>query len=929
MPLTPGTRLGSYEIISLIGAGGMGEVYRAKDTNLDRDVAIKVLPASFALDGDRVARFTREAKTLASLNQPHIAAIYGLEKPADITALVMELVEGEDLAQRIARGAVPLDEALPIAWQIADALEAAHEQGIVHRDLKPANIKIRPDGMVKVLDFGLAKVLDPAGASGIEAANSPTLTGRATQMGMILGTAAYMAPEQARGKPVDRRADIWAFGVVLYEVLSGRRAFEGDDVSITIANVLKDDLRWEALPNDLPPSLHRLLRRCLEKDPRKRLRDIGEARLILEDPAALEPPLASSSPPAGPSRSWWRRATPIAAAAAAASIVTGAAMWLTRPAAPGRAITRFTIPWGEGQERTLTARTGLAISPDGTRLAYIANRPSAIYVREMGDVEARPRMRLGSGLASSLVFSPDGRSMAYVDNGDRAIKRIDVTGGAAVTVCSNLEAPPLGLTWSGETLVFATLPQGSTAGSIMGVAASGGQPERIIQLEPGEIVARPQVLDDGRLLFAVEQASVASADVPLAARIVVQRPGEKARTTIVESGSDPRYLSSGHLIYASGGVIYARTWDPSRLVVGGAVPMVEGVLRGSGSGSALVWYAVSDSGTLINLPGPVDPGTTNVTIALFDRAGKAEPLGVAEGPYREPRMSPDGRHIAFGYSDARDTSVWVYDLAAGGAARRLTFGGHDRFPIWSSDSQRVIFQSDSEGDIALFWQRADGVGAAERLTRPAKDVAHVPQSASPDGKLLLVDQTKDAGQPATVLGVLTDGRTSLEVFAFMDKSLTPFGGVVSALPTGAVFSPDGRWVAYSTRDAGQEGGRTLVQPFPATGAKFQISPNTEDAHHPVWSSDGKELFYTPGGGSRLIGVTVTASQGFAFAPAPPVVRPFTNRSGAGERPFDAARDGKRFLGLLPASAGSGAPPRPEIRVVLNWFDELKARAPVK
>ena len=292
-------------------------------------------------------------------------------------------------------------------------------------------------------------------------------------------------------------------------------------------------------------------------------------------------------------------------------------------------------------------------------------------------------------------------------------------------------------------------------------------------------------------------------------------------------------------------------------------------------------------------------------------------------------MSPDGRRIAFGYSDARDTSVWVHDLTAGGSARRLTFGGHDRFPIWSSDSQRVIFQSDREGDLGLFWQRADGVGAAERLTKPDKDIAHVPLSASPDGRLLLVDRTTDAGRPASALGALTDARTSLQVFSFADRSITPFGGVSSALRTGAVFSPDGRWVAYSTRDAQRQQGITLVQPFPATGAKFQISTNMQDGHHPVWSSDGKELFYTPGGGSRLIGVTVTASQGFAFGPAPAVVRPFINRSGASERPFDAARDGKAFLGLVPAGAGSGDPSRQEIRVVVNWFDDLKARAPVK
>jgi len=452
------------------------------------------------------------------------------------------------------------------------------------------------------------------------------------------------------------------------------------------------------------------------------------------------------------------------------------------------------------------------------------------------------------------------------------------------------------LGWTGDTLVYAT------AGSIMRVPASGGDPQQLIALGKNEAVYSLQLLDDGRVLFALTEQT------PAKTRIVLQKPGESTRTTLVDDGYAPRALPSGHLVYGAGGVLFGRTFNPATSAVGGAVPLVEGVGM----------YDVSATGSLAYIPAPVSTsGLQTRTLALIDRAGKAEPLGVPAGPYSAPRMSPDGRRAAFEFSDSRETSIWVYDTAAGGSARRLTYGGRDRFPVWSSDSQRVIFQSDREGDLGLFWQRADGVGAAERLTRPGKGVAHEAQSASRDGRWLLMDQTADA-------------KTSLMVLSFTDGSATPFGGVVSTRPTGAIFSPDDRWVAYSTRDPQDRGSFVFVQPFPATGAKVQVSSNTEDGHHQVWSSDGKELYYTPGAGNRLTAVTVTASQGFAFGPAPPVARLFVNQSPLFVRPFDVARDGKRFLGLLSPDALNADPEtRPEIRIVLNWFEELKARAPVQ
>jgi eukaryotic-like serine/threonine-protein kinase len=501
MSLIPGTRLGPYEILAAIGAGGMGEVYRAKDAKLNRDVALKILPAAFTSDADRLARFRREAQVLASLNHPHIAAIYGFEDSGATHALVMELVEGEDLSAHISRGAMPLAECLPIAKQIADALEAAHEKGIIHRDLKPANIKVRADGTVKVLDFGLAKAMDPAGASSADAINSPTRTGRATQMGMIIGTAAYMAPEQARGKVVDRRTDIWAFGVVLYEMLTGARPFRGDDITDVLAAVVRAEPEWTLLPSDVSPTLLAFLRRCLQKDSKQRIGDIHDVRLALD--GAFDPPAPGAVPvvAAAPPRPWWRRVLPIAATVIVASAVTGGAMWLGRSKEPARVVSRFVIPFGENQQRNLRYSQGLAISPDGTSLAYVAS--GQIYLRPIRDLEARLLTRTGAvvgAVPGHLVFSPDGRSIAYseLENGKIAIKRIEVTGGAPVTVSADVTSNPF-LDWRGDSIFF----DPAAGGSIMRVAASGGQPVQIIQLERGEEAAGLQVLADGRVLFAV------------------------------------------------------------------------------------------------------------------------------------------------------------------------------------------------------------------------------------------------------------------------------------------------------------------------------------------------------------------------------------------------------------------------------------------
>ena len=545
MRLTAGAHLGPYEILAAIGAGGMGEVYRARDTKLDRDVAIKILPESVAADPERIARFEREAKTLAALNHPHIAHIHGLEVANPSTgsghvgrALVMELVEGPTLADRIASGPLPLDEALPIAKQIADALEAAHAAGIVHRDLKPANIKVRSDGTVKVLDFGLAKALDPVAGSG-DLANSPTLTFAATQAGVILGTAAYMSPEQVRGKAVDKRVDIWAFGAVLYEMLTGRRAFQGEDISLTLAEVMKSDPDWTLLPADVSVGIRAVLKRCLQKDPRQRLHDIADVRLLMDEAAVDCPDAAAVAP-----RRRWPMAIAIGIAAATIA-VAGAAIVLNRRSEVPLAVIRASFALPDGQVFTNSGRRVVAISPDGSQFAYVAN--SRLYLRPLARLDATPIPSMDEAGVVNPVFSPDGRSIAFWSA--NTIKRISVGGGPAVTICE--ASRPYGMSWQGDTILF-----GQGSDGIKQVSASG-KPQTLVTVRPGEIADGPQMLPGGQaVLFTI--ASEGGDDRWDNARIVVQPLAGGARKTIIEGGSDARYLPTGHLLYAYQGVLLCR-----------------------------------------------------------------------------------------------------------------------------------------------------------------------------------------------------------------------------------------------------------------------------------------------------------------------------------------------------------------------------------
>jgi len=692
---------------------------------------------------------------------------------------VLELVEGPTLADRIAHGPIALDEALPIARQIAEALEAAHEHSIIHRDLKPANIKVRADGAVKVLDFGLAKALgDDLGG---DLSNSPTISLAATRAGVILGTAAYMSPEQAKGRPVDKRSDVWAFGCVLYEMLTGKRAFDGDDVSDTLAAVLRGAPEWTALPADVPPLIRILLQRCLEKDRRQRIADISTALFVMKELREMPADLTEST--AAP-RPLWRRAIPILVTAIVVAAVTGAAVWnLRSPAPPTVSRSRFILP--EGHQFTNPGRLMVAISPDGTQMVYVAN--NRLYLRSLGELEARPipGTEIAQGPVWNPVFSPDGGSVAYMtlSGGTTTIHRIAVGGGTPVTVSrlastSGSVGYPNGMSWSTDGILF------DEASRIMRVSADGGTPELLVSVKNNEEAHGPRMLPGGQaVLFTLAAGTGASRWDQ--AHIVVHSLASGERKTLIEGASDARYLPTGHIVYALGGALFAVPFDERRLeVTGGAVPIVEGVRRAAGGGTGVAHFSVSDTGSLIFIPGPV--ASTSVArgaLALIDRNGDAEPLKLPAGTYESPRVSPDGRHVAYATDDGKDAIVWIYELSGTSVPRRLTFGGRNRFPIWSADGQRIAFQSDRDGDLGIFWQRADGTGTAERLTKPDQGTAHVPEAWSPTGERFSFSLIKESD-------------VSLWMFSLPDKKAAPFGEVRSADLLNSAFSPDGRWVAY-------------------------------------------------------------------------------------------------------------------------------------
>ncbi len=760
LALKPGTRLGVYEVTAQIGEGGMGQVYRATDTRLNRDVAVKVLPDSFANDRDRLARFTREAQTLASLNHPNIAHIHGLEESGGVRALVMELVEGEDLSQHIARGAIPIAEALPIAKQIAEALEAAHEQGIIHRDLKPANIRVRDDGTVKVLDFGLARALDPSTGPSPSVSMSPTITSPAmTQAGMILGTAAYMAPEQARGKPVDKRADIWAFGCVLYEMVTGARPFRGDDVTDTIASVVKDQPDFSRVPRPV----ERLIRRCLEKDPKRRLRDVGDAWDLLEGsstPAAARP--AATAP-----RLLWIGAVALAAAAGAATV------WLleSEPTV-SPAVNRFAHALGELQN----LGTRLAISRDGRRIAYTAN--GQIYVRVLDDLVARPVPGTAvSAAPASPFFSPDGESIAFFAQG--RLMKVPVAGGTPVPL-GNANANGGGSWGADGTIVFVQ------SGSIWRISAEGGAPELLVRAGEDELLADPFMLPGGRtLLYGVASVATSAETRWDDARIMVLPTGGTPKL-IAQGGASARYVATGHLVFAVRNSLWAMPFDASRLEkTGDAVSVVDSLGRLRQTSAAA--YSVSDNGTLTFVPA----NQYERQLVWVDRQGREEVIAAEPRSYANPRVSPDGSKVALTTRDG-GYDVWVWDLARRSLIQLTSDPSPNYTAAWLPDSKRLAFPVWTDTINEVHVRSADGSGQPDilaELTTPPT-IRTYPVSVSADGHLAFTRY----GAPAI-------GNVGVMSLVQRDAGLT----LMENRPNdrNPVVSPDGRWLAFESNRTGR------------------------------------------------------------------------------------------------------------------------------
>ena len=743
MSLGPGTRIGAYEVVSAIGAGGMGEVYRARDSRLGRSVAIKVILESFATDADRIARFEREAKVLASINHPNIAALYGLEQVNGQHFLVMELVEGETLAERLQRGPLHIEETLRIATQIAEALEAAHDKHIIHRDLKPANIKLTPDDRVKVLDFGLAKAVNvPAG----DVANSPTLSMMATSAGIILGTAAYMSPEQAKGFPADHRSDVFSLGVVLYEMLTGRQPFQGETAPDILASILVREPELHRLPTDINPRTGELIRRCLEKNPKRRWQAIGDLRAEIEGIASSPRALTSQPLPAGPPPALWRRAMPIGFASLASAILAAVVVWQLSPL-PTREITRFAFVLPDDQPLTAVAREVLDISPDGKTVLYAAN--GRFYLRPMSSLIATPLQGSENQQNSySPSFSPDGQKVAFYTL-DGTIKRAAVVGGPAQTICSVPDNPggPYWINWAGDSIVF------SVAEGVMRVADNGGTPEKIVSHGPEQRVQRVQVLPGGETILMTIVPSAVSADRWGNAQIAVQSLKSGDRKVLLKGASDGWYISSGHLAYVIGGTLYAVEFDLARLETkGAAAPIIEGVRRSSLASSGVTWFSVSRTGAIVYMPGPASGASMLFDAALVDQKGSVTALKLPPAPYEYPRASPDGKRIGLGTDDGKDAVVWIYELSRAAAPQRLTFEGRNRFPVWTSDAKRVVFQSDRDGDRGIYWQAADGTSDAQRLTTAAAGESHIPESWHPRGDVMLFSVAN--GREVLVVDVL-------------------------------------------------------------------------------------------------------------------------------------------------------------------------------
>lgn len=872
----------------------MGEVYRALDNNLGRQVAIKILPEEFSKNPERLARFEREAKLLAAFNHPNIAAIYGIEGIVGRRFLVLELVEGGTLKARLSEGPLAVAEALDTCLQIAEGLEAAHEKGIMHRDLKPGNIMLTPEGKVKILDFGLAKAYTTE-TTDINIANSPTITDQMTEPGVILGTAAYMSPEQARGRSVDKRADIWAFGCILYECLTGKRAFEGDTISETLASILRGEPEWKALPASLPWKVADLLTRCLQKNPHDRLHDMGDARIEIEE--AAKSPIRPAEIVRVPI---WKKLLPWAITAA----VGAGAIWIwirSSPPTP-KGIVRSTInlptsqrlTGGEGNEDesggfSRPARRAFCISPDGENTVYsaVSEKMIMLYIRPLGQTEAKPIPGTEGG--AMPFFSPDGKWIGLFADGK--LKKIALAGGPPVTLC---DAFPCGASWGSNGFIAFNNSQ-----TLSKIRQEGGAPEALTTLQKNEqFHLLPEILPNGR---AILYTSCVGPGWYADWKIVAQSLETGRRRVVVEDGADPKFLPTGHLLFVRKGTLMAVPFDPDRLELRGTpVPVSENVMQAHFS----VWadqnwasaqYAVSNSGILAFVPGGVYPEVKQALVWV-DLKGAVQPLAIPKQVYYAPRISPDGRQIAF-TSFYKERCVWIIDIERG-SARKLTLEGEADVVCWGPDSRSLTFDWSIAGQTSIYIKPSDTSVEATALFKSEQNP--YPISWTSDGKLLAFEQ-----------------QGAIWIFHSEDRRIEQ----LTKIPHNEVWptlSPDGHWMAYGSGESGRT--EIYVQTFPGPGMRYMLS--NEGGFEPAWAPNGQQLYYRID--NKMMVVEFKPEQGVVTA------KPRELFEGQYDwdspvRSYDIHPDGKRFL----MKQLSDQPPQPvkQIQIVQNWFEELKRLCP--
>ena len=883
MALSLGDQLGHYKIQSLIGRGGMGEVYRAVDTKLGREVAVKVIPAALAADPERLARFEREAKVLAALNHPNIAQIYGVEQGA----LVMELVEGENLS-----GPVPLATALDNARQIAHALEAAHEKGIVHRDLKPANIKVTPQGVVKVLDFGLAAVMQNSAPPESNVTQSPTLTLAATQMGVLLGTAAYMSPEQARGKPVDKRADIWAFGVVLYEMITGRQLFHGEDISHTLAAVIMQEPDLEPIP----PEIRRILRRCLEKDPNKRLRDISGVALLLEEDR--EP--VSSITRSTPSRSRSSLAAWIAAGVMTVVAALLASVHFREQPPDQPKPVRFHL---SPENVSIGGIFRFALSPDGTKLAYFAtgtgtatgsDGSTRLWIRSLDTLEARPLPATDLRPTVPIFWSFDSKFVVFQSAGK--LKKIDVSGGPAQTLC-DVTGTVVGGSWNHDGVIIF----GGNNGPLMQVSAEGGTATPVTALDRAggeQLHIGPVFLPDGRHFLYARAGKPESQGIYIGS--LDDKPGQPppkrllATDYAVEFAPDPEG-DSGKILFLREGTLLAQSFDLRKLELSGeAVPVAEQVANFIGVGQ----FSASKSGALVYRGGG---DTGYATLTWFDRQGKKlGTIGDATATTATLALSPDGSRVVTTRPIGRNLNLWLLEIARGGQTR-FTFSqsSSDAYAAWSPDGARIAFSSSRAGHFDLYQHSANGAGDDELLFK--SDIDKIVYDWSRDGRFLMYSERNSQGlNELWVLPMSGDGER--KPIPFLRANFDQREGK---------FSPDGRWAAYRSTESGRS--EIYVRPFPPPpggGGKWMVSQG--GGNLPRWRRDGKELFYVMDG---QVMVSEVNASGSAFQRGTPKLL----FKGVGLTAFDVSADGTRFLFPIVGEETTEVP----FTLALNWMALLK------